>query len=95
MSFARRLIDGDDPHASTIIRTVASLASGLGLDFVVEGIETPEQLARLKALGCQLGQGYLFAKPMAANEAVAYASAGRPDAKPDIQPHQPPHQQAA
>ena len=95
MSFARRLIDGEDAHASTIIRTVASLAGGLGLDFVVEGIETPEQLARLKALGCQLGQGYLFAKPMAANEAIAYASAGRPDAKPDIQPHQPPHQQAA
>ncbi|MFA9273128.1 MAG: EAL domain-containing protein, partial [Baekduiaceae bacterium] len=80
MSFAARLIDGDDPHASTIIRTVASLAKGLGLDFVVEGIETTDQLARLRALGCPFGQGYLFAKPLPANEAVVYASAGRPGA---------------
>ncbi|UUY06284.1 EAL domain-containing protein [Svornostia abyssi] len=80
MSFAARLIDGDDPHASTIIRTVASLAKGLGLDFVVEGIETTDQLARLRALGCPLGQGYLFAKPLPANEAVVFASAGRPGA---------------
>ena len=48
MSFAARLIDGEDEHASTIIRTVASLAEGLGLDFVVEGIETTDQLARLR-----------------------------------------------
>lgn len=79
MSFARRLIDGEDPHASTIIASVASLAKGLGLDFVVEGIETQEQLARLKMLGCQLGQGYFFSKPLPANEAIAFASAGRPD----------------
>lgn len=80
MSFARRLIDGDDAHASTIIASVATLARGLGLDFVIEGIETQEQLGRLRKLGCQLGQGYLFAKPLPANEAVAFASAGLPGA---------------
>jgi EAL domain-containing protein (putative c-di-GMP-specific phosphodiesterase class I) len=79
MSFAKRLIAGDDPHASSIIHAVASLAQGLGLDFVVEGIETSEQLARLRRLGCPLGQGYLFAKPMAAAEAIAFSSAARPD----------------
>lgn len=95
MSFARRLIEGDDEHASTIIRTVSLLAGGLGLDFVVEGIETPEQLARLKLLGCQFGQGYLFAKPLPANEAVVYASARRPEETPLPGPQPAPHQQAA
>ncbi|MBJ7331168.1 MAG: EAL domain-containing protein [Solirubrobacteraceae bacterium] len=76
-SFASRLIGKDDPHASAIIRTVASLAKGLELDFVVEGVETEEQLARLKMLGCPLGQGYLFSKPLPAAEAIAFASAGK------------------
>lgn len=81
-AFAMRLIEGEDQHASTIIHTVSTLARGLGLDFVVEGIETTEQLGRLRKLGCQLGQGYLFAKPMAANEAVVFASAGIPGQQP-------------
>jgi diguanylate cyclase (GGDEF)-like protein len=78
MSFALRLVDGEDQHASTIIATVSALARGLGLDFVVEGVETAEQLGRLRRLGCQLGQGYLFSRPLPAQEAIAFAAAGVP-----------------
>ena len=37
-----------------------SLARALGLSTVAEGIETPEQLEQLRAIGCELGQGFLF-----------------------------------
>ncbi|NJN30996.1 MAG: EAL domain-containing protein [Synechococcales cyanobacterium RM1_1_8] len=52
-----------------IIRTIRALAQSLGMKVVAEGIETPEQLARLTSLGCELGQGYYFSKPVTAAEA--------------------------
>jgi diguanylate cyclase (GGDEF)-like protein len=42
---------------------IVALGRTLGLSIVAEGIETPGQLERLRALGCELGQGYLFARP--------------------------------
>jgi diguanylate cyclase (GGDEF)-like protein/PAS domain S-box-containing protein len=47
-----------------IIRTVINLAWNLGMDVVAEGVETQKQLAHLKALNCENGQGYLFSKPL-------------------------------
>jgi len=47
-----------------IVRTVVALARGLGMNVTAEGIETAEQLAQLRALQCQYGQGYLFSKPL-------------------------------
>jgi len=47
-----------------IVRTIVTLAHNLGMDVTAEGVETVEQLAQLKALGCECGQGYLFSKPM-------------------------------
>jgi sensor c-di-GMP phosphodiesterase-like protein len=47
---------------------VVSLADNLGLPVVAEGIENIEQLALLQELGCEYGQGYLFARPMSAAE---------------------------
>jgi EAL domain-containing protein (putative c-di-GMP-specific phosphodiesterase class I) len=41
------------------------MAEALGLTTAAEGIETVEQLAAVRALGCQLGQGFLFARPLA------------------------------
>ena len=41
-----------------------SLAHGLGIDVVAEGIETAAQLASLRALNCDRGQGYAFARPL-------------------------------
>ena len=51
------------------MRTVVGLAKGLGIVVTAEGIETTEQLAALRDLGCDRGQGFLFARPMPAGEA--------------------------
>jgi EAL domain-containing protein (putative c-di-GMP-specific phosphodiesterase class I) len=51
---------------------VITLAHRLGMDVVAEGIETPTQLRLLKNLGCEFGQGYLFAKPLPMEDAVMF-----------------------
>ncbi len=52
-----------------IVRTIITLAKTLHMDVTAEGIETVDQLEMLRALGCECGQGYLFAKPMEADAA--------------------------
>ncbi|MBE9112857.1 EAL domain-containing protein [Nodosilinea sp. LEGE 07298] len=52
-----------------VAKTIVNLSQHLGLTTIAEGIETPEQLQQLQALGCQLGQGYLFNAPV--TQAVA------------------------
>ena len=52
--------DGDQ----RLVRGIIELANSLGLRLVAEGIELPEQRDALRALGCPLGQGYLFARPL-------------------------------
>lgn len=47
-----------------IVRSIITLAHSLGKQVIAEGIETGEQLALLRSLGCDYGQGYLFSKPM-------------------------------
>jgi EAL domain-containing protein (putative c-di-GMP-specific phosphodiesterase class I) len=49
-----------------LIEAVVSLARTLDLTVIAEGIETPRQLELLQAIGCDLGQGYLFTKPLSA-----------------------------
>ena len=63
--FVQRL--GKDTRAEEIVRATLSLANGLGLDVVAEGVETDTQAAMLRALGCQFAQGFLFGKPMPPN----------------------------
>ena len=55
-----------------IVRTIKTLAASLNLDVIAEGIETEAQLLALKALNCEYGQGYLFAKPLDAMAAKEY-----------------------
>lgn len=57
-----------DVEKLEIIQTIVKLAWNLGLDVVAEGIETKKQLAQLKALRCESGQGFLFAKPMTSQD---------------------------
>jgi diguanylate cyclase (GGDEF)-like protein len=55
---------GQDAEDSAIVEAVVSMAHSLRLSVVAEGVETDEQLARLKELGCELAQGFLFAAPV-------------------------------
>ncbi|SUS05053.1 putative Diguanylate cyclase [Candidatus Defluviicoccus seviourii] len=57
-----------------IVRTIVTLASGLGLRTIAEGIETPAQSRILGELGCEEGQGYLFARPMPAADFRSWTS---------------------
>lgn len=54
-----------DVKAQATVAAVCTLAERLGVDVVAEGIEHPEQVAGLLALGCRHGQGYAYARPMA------------------------------
>jgi EAL domain-containing protein (putative c-di-GMP-specific phosphodiesterase class I) len=55
-----------------IVEAVAALARALGLELVAEGVERPEQLVRLRDLGCNVGQGYYFSRPLSADEVSDY-----------------------
>ena len=57
-------LDSDD---TTIVEAVVNLGHSFGIGVIAEGLETPLQLARLRALGCDRGQGYLFGRPRPAS----------------------------
>ncbi|MEO0350842.1 MAG: EAL domain-containing protein [Cyanobacteria bacterium P01_A01_bin.15] len=51
-----------------LLASMLTMAQGLGMQTVVEGIETSEQLAMLRQFGCEVGQGYLFGKALPSNQ---------------------------
>jgi EAL domain-containing protein (putative c-di-GMP-specific phosphodiesterase class I) len=65
-SFIRSVELGAERNA--FVRAIVELAQALDLPVVAEGIEVPEQAAELLRLGCRLGQGFYFAKPLDAGE---------------------------
>jgi EAL domain-containing protein (putative c-di-GMP-specific phosphodiesterase class I) len=69
-SFVSKL--GQDESAEPIIRATIAMAGALNLIPVAEGIETEEQFATLAAAGCIEGQGYLFSRPMPAEDVFEY-----------------------
>ncbi len=66
-SFVSRMTENDENTA--IVRTIIMLAQTLKLDVVAEGVETSEELALLRKLGCENGQGYYFSRPINAKAA--------------------------
>jgi EAL domain-containing protein (putative c-di-GMP-specific phosphodiesterase class I) len=62
-----------DPEGKTLIDSIASLAGGLGIDIVAEGIESQAHWQYLSSLGCQYGQGFYLSEPV--NDAAALALA--------------------
>jgi EAL domain-containing protein (putative c-di-GMP-specific phosphodiesterase class I) len=58
---------------SALLHAIVAMGESLGLVLVPEGIEEPEQADALRALGCRLGQGYLFGRPVPAEELTGVA----------------------
>ena len=65
LSFVRELTEPGGK--GELVPTILSLARTLGIGAIAEGIETPAQRARLLALGCEHGQGFLFSPPVDAS----------------------------
>ena len=65
-----------DHDESGLAAAIVALGNSLSLDVVAEGIELPEQILSLRDLGCELGQGFLFAKPMNHESLVEYLARG-------------------
>lgn len=61
-----------DPQRQRFVAAVLQLISAAGLNAIVEGIETAEQADQLRAMGCLYGQGYFYARPLPAAEALDY-----------------------
>ena len=63
---------GDDPGAVAIVQHVVSLAHSLGLTLVAEGIDDLATVQALAAMGCDVGQGFFFARPMPAGQLLIW-----------------------
>ena len=57
---------------TALVQAITQLAQNLNITVVAEGIETADQLLVLQSLGCELGQGYFFSKPMTAEEVLQF-----------------------
>lgn len=69
-SFVKRLTNG--PQDTAIVNAIIQMAKSLQLTTNAEGVEDEATRARLAAMGCDLAQGYLFAKPLPADQFAAY-----------------------
>jgi EAL domain-containing protein (putative c-di-GMP-specific phosphodiesterase class I) len=67
---------GESEKSVALVRSILDLAAALDIDAVAEGIETDRQVIALRALGCRLGQGYLFARPRPAADLTAILRRG-------------------
>lgn len=66
-SFTSRIEEAEGNLA--IVKAIITLAHQLGMEVVAEGIQTEEQKERLRLLGCEYGQGFLFSEPLSADQA--------------------------
>ena len=66
---------GTDPAHTAVIKHLVAMADDLGLQTIVEGVETAGELALLESIGCRNFQGYYFSRPVPAAEYVAWAIA--------------------
>jgi EAL domain-containing protein (putative c-di-GMP-specific phosphodiesterase class I) len=85
-SFVASMVDS--PESAAIVHTMVQLGKVLGLETIAEGVENNEQLERLRTEGVDVGQGFLFARPMGVAEADRLlgsepVNGWRPTAPPD------------
>jgi len=69
IAFVRRI---GTPSGEALLRAILAMTQSLGKISVAEGVETEEQSQWLRAHGCSQGQGFLFARPLEADDALAY-----------------------
>jgi EAL domain-containing protein (putative c-di-GMP-specific phosphodiesterase class I) len=60
----------EDESDASIVRALVGLADALSIDLVAEGVETEEQVEFLRDCGCKVAQGFLFGRPVGAEEVV-------------------------
>ena len=76
-------------RARAVLGAVVSLAETLGMSVTAEGVETPEELELVRALGCGEIQGFLFGRPMTADEALKLAADSEPMSADDAEARAP------
>ncbi len=67
----------NQPSSSELVQTILTMAENLGLEVIAEGVETEPLSSMLQKLGCRLGQGYLYSKPVSAEAMCKLLVAGR------------------
>ncbi|MHB8577167.1 MAG: EAL domain-containing protein [Dehalococcoidia bacterium] len=77
-SFVQRL--PGDADTRVIVQSITALAHALGMQVTAEGMETREELAQVRAMGCDTAQGYWFCRPLPALELTALLVSGAPAA---------------
>jgi EAL domain-containing protein (putative c-di-GMP-specific phosphodiesterase class I) len=87
-SFVTGASDPEGRNAA-LIRAMVGLASDLHMQTTAEGVETHEELALVRSLGCSLVQGYIFGKPMPAEEARELAQKGSAALPEQLPPREP------
>jgi EAL domain-containing protein (putative c-di-GMP-specific phosphodiesterase class I) len=69
-------VQSEKPKSAEIVRSIIDLGRSLNIEVVAEGIETVQQADQLRSLRCQLGQGYLFSRPVDPDAALAMIRGG-------------------
>jgi EAL domain-containing protein (putative c-di-GMP-specific phosphodiesterase class I) len=72
----KAFVDDTDPDGQALLRSIVDLGIGQGLQIVAEGIETLDQARLLRDAGCHLGQGFLWSRPLEADEITALLRQG-------------------
>jgi EAL domain-containing protein (putative c-di-GMP-specific phosphodiesterase class I) len=70
-SFINNVVD--NPDYAAVVNAIVTLAHNLRLGLIAEGVETAGQMSMLKAMGCDLAQGYYFQRPIPCDQALEYA----------------------
>jgi EAL domain-containing protein (putative c-di-GMP-specific phosphodiesterase class I) len=79
-SFVSRI--GMKSERPEIVRAIVALAHNLGIDVIAEGVETTEQIDRLRALECEYVQGFYYSEPLPADQATDFLRRGQNIASP-------------
>jgi diguanylate cyclase (GGDEF)-like protein/PAS domain S-box-containing protein len=61
-----RVLDRSASQSNRIVQAIVRMAESLQMDLIAEGIETDDQIAQLRKMGCEFGQGFSFSKPLCA-----------------------------